>query len=366
VDEADEPGQWHSASLLFVALPAFAGIFFENGSSVMTDVLMLGLGCLFLYWSVKWPWQWYIAAQAINMAAQDPDDFAIYEESSGDERDEPAPATQPVDAPEQRGHARSEREQARRDAAARSLRSDERMALLACFISPLAVAYLLHTIRPYLSRPSGGVVSNSNLTLFVLAAEVRPFLHLSNLVEARTLRLQRVVTSFPAAESDTRQEQIDVLTKRIEEVELRSGAALSSTERDKNEQRDPSIEKNVRQSLQPQLDALNRAVRRYEKRATTQSMVTEARLQDLELRLKDALSLAAAASRSNQRPGLIGYALDRVSALIMVPLEALGALLLLPFRFARECYRFLFGPRRKKKKSNKSADSKVKPRLEQR
>jgi hypothetical protein len=369
VDDGDEPGQWHSASLLFVALPAFAGIFFENGSAVMTDVLMLGLGCLFLYWSVKWPWQWYLAAQAVNIVPEDLDDFAVFEDSSGDERDEAPSTAQPIDTPEQRTgpevNARAKREQAGRDAAARSVRTDERMALFACFVSPLAVAYLLHNIRPYLSRPSGGVVSNSNLTLFVLAAEVRPFLHLSNLVEARTLRLQRMVTSFPSAESDYKQEQIDVLTKRIEEVELRSRAAMSGTEKDTKEKRDPLIEKNVRQSLQPQLDALNRAVRRYEKRATTQSMLTETRLQDLELRLKDALSLAAAASRSNQKPGLIGYVLDRASALIMVPLEALAALLLLPFRLARECYQFLFGPRKKKKKINKSSDSKVKPRLEQ-
>jgi hypothetical protein len=52
----DTKEQCHSISLIFVALPAFAGLFFENGSAVMTDVLMLGLGCLFLYWSVKWPW----------------------------------------------------------------------------------------------------------------------------------------------------------------------------------------------------------------------------------------------------------------------------------------------------------------------
>jgi hypothetical protein len=332
----------------------------------MTDVLMLGLGCLFLYWSVKWPWQWYYATQAISLAASDRDDFAIYEESSGDEREEPPPASQAADVPEKRADARTEREKAKREAAARSLRSDERMALVSCFISPLAVAYLLHTIRPYLSRPSGGVVSNSNLTLFVLAAEVRPFLHLSNLVEARTIRLQQAVNSFPLAENEYNQEQIDVLTRRIEEIEMRSGASLTSSEKDKKEHSDPVIEKNVRQSLQPQLDALNRAVRRYEKRATTQSMVTEARLQDLELRLKDALSLAAAASRSYQNPGLIGYMFERVSALIMAPLEALSALLLWPFHVAGELYRFLFGPRRKKRRNNKSTDSKVKPRLEQR
>jgi len=55
-DNDDGTEQWHSIALIFVALPAFAGMFFENGSAVVTDILMLGLGCLFLYWSVKWPW----------------------------------------------------------------------------------------------------------------------------------------------------------------------------------------------------------------------------------------------------------------------------------------------------------------------
>jgi hypothetical protein len=52
----DSTEQWHSIAIIFVALPAIAGMFFENGSAVVTDMLMLGLGCLFLYWSVKWPW----------------------------------------------------------------------------------------------------------------------------------------------------------------------------------------------------------------------------------------------------------------------------------------------------------------------
>lgn len=55
-DTEDSTEQWHSIALIFVALPAIAGMFFENGSAVVTDMLMLGLGCLFLYWSVKWPW----------------------------------------------------------------------------------------------------------------------------------------------------------------------------------------------------------------------------------------------------------------------------------------------------------------------
>ncbi|KAF2417238.1 hypothetical protein EJ08DRAFT_703439 [Tothia fuscella] len=350
--DSGEPAQWHSASLLFVALPAFAGIFFENGSLIMTDVLMLALGCLFLYWSVKWPWQWYVAAQAISIANEDPDaDDAIYDEASDEEREDGEPVQKEAESIENMG-LQNARNQMKHDAAVKTLQSDENMAFFACFFSPVAVAYLLHTIRPYLSRPSGGIVSNSNLTLFVLAAEVRPFLHLSSLIEARTMRLQRVVTSFPRP-VDNKQDQIDALTRRVEEVEARTTlGSPPSSDKDRNVSLDPSIEKNVRQSLQPQLDALNRAVRGYEKRARTQAMVMEARLQDLESRLRDALSLAAAASRNNQqRPGVFLFLLDHLSNLMMAPFEVFAKLVLWPLHLLGESYQFLFGPRRKKRRA---------------
>jgi hypothetical protein len=333
----------------------------------MTDVLMLGLGCLFLYWSVKWPWQWYLAAQAITIAEENPDDYALYDESSDEERDVLPAVQENAETPV--GVApRNKREQVKRDTAVRSLQSDESMALFMCFVSPMAVAYLLHAIRPYLSRPSGGIVSNSNLTLFVLAAEVRPLLHLSQLVEARTLRLQRIVTSFPNMDNDNKQEQIDALAQRLEEIEARPVPTNSpSFDKERKEQSDPSLEKSVRQSLQPQLDALNRAVRGYEKRARTQAMVTEARLQDLEGRLRDALSLAAAASRSHQqKPGVVFLLLDRISSLFMAPLEACARLLWWPFQLLGEFYRFLFGPRRTKKSVKSPPGVRGKTKLEQR
>lgn len=349
----------------------------------MTDVLMLALGCLFLYWSVKWPWQWYYAAQAMAVANKyDPDnEYAVYDDSDegevdgkdndeGEQGKEKEPGTEEASPEAEQISPKLKREQMRRDAAAATLHSDEKKALLMCFVSPMVVAYMLHSIRPYLSRPSGGVVSNSNLTLFVLAAEVRPFLHLFQLVEARTLRLQRVVTSFPTPERDDNHAQLETMMERIAELETRIAAApAKSTVKDQNGQVAPAIEKNVRQSLQPQLDALNRAVRRYEKRATTQAIVTEARLQDLEGRLKDALSLAAAASRNNHKPGLIGSLMDWAGTLFMAPLEGFWALLTLPFHLTGELYRFLFGPRRKKRKQvtqgKYPVDSKVKPRIEQ-
>lgn len=318
--------------------------------------------------------QWYYSTQELKLAEVDPDaEYAVVEEDSEDYDQEKKEGTvDPLDVDKAPGsypgHVTTRRAEARK-----SLESLELTALLSCFISPMLVAFMLHNIRPYLSRPSGGIVSNSNLTMFVLAAEIRPVLHFFRLVEERTLHLQRIVQSLPASEESQRMDQIEALAKRLEDLESKGTSPLVvGTE--KVSVSEPTVERNVRQSLQPQLDALNRAVRRYEKRAMTQAIVTEARLQDLEVRLKDALSLAAAASRNRQQGGGLGdYIMSWVSMLAMAPLDVLKTLVLWPMQLATEVYIFLLGPRRKKRRPAKSSsdskdfrDFKSKGRLEQR
>lgn len=45
-----------SLSLAFALLPAIAGSLFQNGSAVVTDIMLLGLAGVFLHWSVTQPW----------------------------------------------------------------------------------------------------------------------------------------------------------------------------------------------------------------------------------------------------------------------------------------------------------------------
>jgi hypothetical protein len=54
--EPKEPSPFRFGLLLFVALPILAGTIFENGSSVMVDLLLVTIGCLILYWSIEYPW----------------------------------------------------------------------------------------------------------------------------------------------------------------------------------------------------------------------------------------------------------------------------------------------------------------------
>ena len=307
----------------------------------------------------------------MKLADLDPSSEFAVEEESDDEQ--PSSPKEPDDDNEEskersppkpmRDRDFPTRQDLKRQNAVAALQSLEVMALSSCFLSPAAVAYMLHSIRPYLSRPSGGVVSNSNLTLFVLAAELRPVLHFFRLVEERTLHLQRVVSSLPASDEKQLEERVADLISRFDDFE-KSKETTSTTTITGNgvaEKQDLSsstpgqsvdLERSLNAKLQPQLDALNRAVRRYEKRATTQAIVTEARLQDLEARLKDALSLAAAASRQvNQSKkggigGLLSQAVELVKWVLTKPLEVA----LLPVRLAGEAWRWLFGPRRKRRR----------------
>lgn len=51
-----ELSHWDSAPLVFALLPALGGMLFKNGSSIITDVMLLGLAAVFLNWSVRLPW----------------------------------------------------------------------------------------------------------------------------------------------------------------------------------------------------------------------------------------------------------------------------------------------------------------------
>lgn len=54
--EAHDSSVWDSTPLAFALLPALGGLLFKNGSSIITDVMLLGLAAIFLNWSVRLPW----------------------------------------------------------------------------------------------------------------------------------------------------------------------------------------------------------------------------------------------------------------------------------------------------------------------
>jgi hypothetical protein len=56
IEPSHDSSPWHSAPLVFALLPAIGGMLFQNGSSIITDIMLLGLAAIFLNWSVRLPW----------------------------------------------------------------------------------------------------------------------------------------------------------------------------------------------------------------------------------------------------------------------------------------------------------------------
>lgn len=214
---------------------------------------------------------------------------------------------------------------ARQSAAASELRTHEVLALLACFLGPIFGAWLLHTVRFQLSRPSEGLVSDYNLSIFLLAAEIRPVSHVLTLIQSRTMYLQRMVATNPHTPQPTELAIPKEILARLDELESHAVSTVNEAKAKAGEPRTPQLVAEVRKSIQPELDALNRAVRRYEKRVTVFNMQIESQLQNLESRTKDALSLAAAAERG--RKGSAAILLDFLAAIVVVPGQAMLAIL---------------------------------------
>ncbi|KAL8801784.1 MAG: hypothetical protein Q9200_006829 [Gallowayella weberi] len=328
-----EPSHWHSTPLALALLPAVGGVLFQNGSAIATDVVLLVLVAIFLNWAVRVPWEWYHSAQS----ARNQDIISYRHESSDDIIIEEEEGNDPNHPTHDTGVQRKEpsETQSQLDAAA-ELRMHELLALFACFLSPLLGGWLLHTIRAQLSRPSEGLVSNYSIAAFLLASEIRPLSHLLKLVQARTLYLQRTVDlgSHEAANLDA--PTATDMAKRLDELEA---FVANSPEPDRVMSRSngsvDQIKSEVRSSLQPDLDALNRAVRRYEKRMVALTMQTESRLQELESRMADAITLAAAAERgSAQQKGRRGSSalilFDWASMAVLLPLQAGWAIVSFP------------------------------------
>jgi len=347
-----ESSHWDSAPLVFALVPAVGGLFFKNGSAVLTDAILLIIAAIFLNWSVRVPWDWYHSAQSIEVTSED--DFGaglgtVVEEDSESETPEKAASTgeDGADAASKgvpgkfSDDTAAKSESVKHGAVVVELRLHELLALASCFLGPIAGAYLLHQIRGQLSRPSEGLVSNYNLTIFLLASEIRPLAHLVKLIQARTLHLQRHLHENPYQTVGT-EDKADVveLSKRIEEIEARLATSPSRTDSQKDnamisQKASAQLTADVRRTLQPDLDALNRAVRRYEKRATLQTMQTEARLQDLESRLQDALALAAAAAQTTKSRNPLSVLLEWLVTLLLLPLQLLWSMVNVPLQIAK-------------------------------
>ncbi|OTB07976.1 hypothetical protein M426DRAFT_317478 [Hypoxylon sp. CI-4A] len=339
--------------LTLALLPALAGIFFENGSAFFTDLILLSLAAVFLHWSVTQPWDWYRSAQEVRVVRDEIMTRSVFESDSDVEPLSPTTSGETLDNVPKEAQNQSEPNAAtsepprrltqkweeERATALRELYAYEMAALAWCFIFPMLGAYLLHTIRGQLSRPSEGLVSDYNLTIFLCAAEVRPVSHLLKMLQNRTLRVQQIAAQNPYEKQAITMDQFETLTARLEDLESRefsNGAAPKDSVRfavPEPKQVEVAVAQEFRKTIQPELDALNRAMRRYEKKLTLLANQTDNRIEYTHYRLNDAIALAAvAAKNSNARWSLGGWLVERSIAVVMLPVQTVVSVFTFPFR----------------------------------
>ena len=303
-------------------------------------------------WSVRLPWDWYYSAQA-QLREVEPEEYLLPDDAETEETavesassagNSPKQSALP-DPPEEPDTSPSTAQinAAKKQEAVAELRRQETLALVATFLFPVGAAYLLHAIRSQLSSSSTALVSDFNLSIFVLAAEIRPFQQLIRLLSNRTLHLQRIVNGANDSSGtaiDTT-DAVKSLESRIAELETviadQRAAATNGPTTPKSEVVD-MITAEIKRRSEPRFDALERAMRRYEKRSTTLSMLTEQRLNAHESRIQDSLSLAAVAAQRTQDRGALGTIVSSVGNLIGVPLKLATELALWPLNVASLIY----------------------------
>ncbi|KAI1434362.1 hypothetical protein GGR50DRAFT_407971 [Xylaria sp. CBS 124048] len=359
--------------IISALLPAIAGVFFENGAAFSTDLILLGLAAIFLHWSVTQPWDWYRSAQEVRVTEGDHSSGAIYSDIESTSTSASASASVSVSTalenlpkekgeekrPEEEGKRneaesevrgrpskRNSRREERHAAAVKELHMHELLALAWCFIFPMLGAYLLHTIRGQLSRPSEGLVSDYNLTIFLCAAEIRPASHLIRMLQKRTLHVQALVAENPYVQKPVSNDQIKALYDRLNELEARwtSGVApLRSAVQPELPQElvESAVGRELRRRVQPELEALNRAMRRYEKRLTLLASQSDSRIEYMDSRFNDAIALAAiAAKNSNSQRTLVGWLTEKMTVMTLLPVQTATAVVTFPFRTASTLLRW--------------------------
>ncbi|KAG5927336.1 hypothetical protein E4U42_002359 [Claviceps africana] len=353
---APESSPLPSLSLAFALLPAIAGALFKDGHVVVTDIMLLALSGVFLHWSVTQPWVWYHSARQVRIqketGPEDPIDYDLETDDSGLDTAQQHKSTGVDPVPggaesvfEANDKSSSEQEQPALDlttpqqrSALRELYFHETSALLSCFALPFVSAGLLHYIRVQLSRPSEGLVSNYNLTIFLLVSELRACSHTIKLVKSRTLHLQQVVHGNPFATAAQPSGHMEEMLERLERLEARSLADEFVREHSEDmrssaaTEQKASLAKDVRKAIQPELDALNRAVRRYEKKATLLQHQTDARFSVLDSRLDDAIALAAVAAKNSSSKNMFVSAFESLIAVVLFPFVTLLQVFTLPLR----------------------------------
>jgi hypothetical protein len=218
------------------------------------------------------------------------------------------------------------------EAALSRLRTHELTALAMCFLAPAASAYLLHYVRELLSRPSESLVSNFNLTIFLLSAEIAPFSHAIKLVIEHTLHLQRIVHSNPYRVMKVTPEVFERWHDRLNAVDAQlrylQDHQLDGSDLPNMEQLQANVFRDVHDAMMPKIDSINRTIRRNEKQARE----FDRRLQRIDNRIDDVISFMEANGVNAGQLGMLGRMVNTSVYVATLPMRMTFAA---PIRAAR-------------------------------
>ncbi|KAI7873529.1 uncharacterized protein EV154DRAFT_430746 [Mucor mucedo] len=246
---------------------------------------------LILYYVYKWmtvPWAYYESARTRRV---------IHHQSSTEMKQAGLANTKQDDAYSKRMQA----EHSKRKLITAELRRHELAGLIWVTVSPAIAGYTLQYSR-YLLSNVDKYISAFNVTVFILAASIKPVSHIMALLQERTLFLQS-----EAIVTDT---QVQVLQTRLDtlEKELFGLRKAFVTKKDLGQ---------VTEEINPTLHQLAKALKRFEKRDISLRSWTEEQFTALDLKVREFDQYICYRIEQDQRQQAHGL----VVSLVLLPLN---------------------------------------------
>ncbi|CAO3643780.1 unnamed protein product [Mucor fragilis] len=238
ISEKKEFSPTVSWPILLAIIPTL-GAFFAGSAEIWSDFIML---LLILYYVYKWmtvPWAYYESARTRRI---------IHQKSSTEKSKASLLNTQKED---EAYFKRMQQEHAKRKLITAELRRHELAGLLWVVLSPAIAGYTLQYSR-YLLSNVDRYISAFNVTVFILAASIKPISHVMVLLQERTMFLQ--------SEALVSESQVQVLQTKMDllEKELYGLRKAYATKKD--------LGQVVTEDINPSLQQLAKALKRFEKR----------------------------------------------------------------------------------------------------
>lgn len=263
--------------ILLAVVPTL-GAFFVGSAELWSDFIML---LLILYYVYKWltvPWTYYESARS-RRAIHD----SVLTKSKMEN-----PVSSDIDL-------------IKSESIATELRRHEFAGLIWVTLSPVLAGYTLHYSRSYLSS-ADKYISTFNISVFVLAALIKPLSHIMTLVQDRTLYLQSELVA-PESELQSLKKRFEVLD---DEVHILKEAY--ATKKDLGQ---------IADDINPAIHHLAKTLRRIEKRENALKDWAEEQFTSLETKMREFDEYICYRIEQDQRQEAHGG----VASLMLIPLN---------------------------------------------